>query len=196
MSGLILAGGLGRRMGRAEKGLQLLRGRPMIEWVIERFQPQVRELLVSANDQLPAYRRYGLPVLEDGFREPDGSLAGPLAGLHAGMSACAHPLIATAPCDTPFLPLDLVERLHAALAAGEADVAVASIGGRAQPVFVLAKREVLPRLDAYLRGGGRKAEGWYAGLRSVAVAFDEEAAAFANINTLDELRGSESAGQQ
>jgi molybdopterin-guanine dinucleotide biosynthesis protein A len=187
VSGLILAGGEGRRMGGADKGMQLLRGRPLIEWVIERLGPQVRELLISANGS--AYGGYGYPVLADELSEKDGSRAGPLAGLHAGMNAATQPFVATAPCDAPFVPPDLVKRLHDALQGASSDVAVAKIGGRLQPVFVLARRESRATLEKYLRQSGRRADGWYASLKSVEVAFDDEAEAFANANTLDELRG-------
>ena len=190
VSGLILAGGAGRRMGGVQKGLQSLRGRPLIEWVIERLRMQVDELLISANAEIAAYQRYGFTVLQDAVKDQDGSLAGPLAGLQAGLRACSNPLIVTAPCDVPFLPLDLVQRLRGGLLAADADVAVASVGGRPQPVFVLARREVLPRLSAYLEQSGRRADGWYSNLRSIEVPFDD-ASAFANVNTVAELHGME-----
>jgi molybdopterin-guanine dinucleotide biosynthesis protein A len=189
VSGVILAGGRARRMGGGEKGLQPLRGRPLIEWVIERFSPQVGELFISTNGD--AYRRYGLPVLQDDIKEEDGARAGPLAGIAAALGAAVHPLVATVPCDAPLLPADLVARLRAALLAESADVAVASVGGRAQPVFVLARRETLPYLAAYLKASGRKADAWYAPLKAVQVRFDDQPAAFANANTPEELRGME-----
>jgi molybdopterin-guanine dinucleotide biosynthesis protein A len=178
-------------MGRVEKGLQRLRGRPLIEWVIERFRPQVDELSISANQELEAYASYGLPVLPDVHRESGGDIAGPLAGLHAGMQACRHGLIATVPCDVPLLPPDLVGRLRAALLDNSVDVAIPKLGEQVQPVFVLARTAVLPVLDAYIASGQRRADGWYAGLRSIAVNFDDEAAAFLNINTLAELQDME-----
>lgn len=175
-------------MGRVEKGLQGLRGRALIEWVIDGFRPQVDELLISANKELDAYARYGLPVVPDVHRESGGEVAGPLAGLHAGMQACRHGLIATVPCDVPFPPADLVTRLRAALFERSADVAVVKIGERVQPVFVLARKDSLPILEAYILSGQRRADGWYAALSSVEVSFDDEAAAFANINTLTDLK--------
>ncbi len=186
VSGLILAGGAGRRMGGVQKGLQLLRGRALVEWVIERLGGQVDELLISANAEIDAYRRYGFPVVQDSLKEPDGSLAGPLAGLQAGLAACAHRLVVSAPCDVPFMPLDLVRRLHQGLSEARADVAVAEVEGQVQPVFALMRREVLPHLSDYLARSGRRADGWYQGLNWIAVRF-EEPAAFANINTLEEL---------
>ena len=108
VTGLILAGGLGRRMGGRDKGLQPFRGRPMAAWAIERLAPQVDTLLVNANQNPASYAAFGYPVVPDRI----AGFAGPLAGLHAGLSACETPLLVTAPCDSPFLPEDLVDPLH------------------------------------------------------------------------------------
>lgn len=183
ITGVILAGGLGRRMGGIDKGLQELRGRPMAQWVVERLVPQVDELLINANQNGERYAAFGHRVVPDQI--PD--FAGPLAGLHAALSAAAHPLVATAPCDSPFLPADLIARLHAALTANSADLAVARTFEQAHPVFCLCKREVLPHLTGFLESGGRKIDRWYATLKVVEVAFDDEAEAFENINTREEL---------
>ena len=113
--------------------------------------------------------------------------AGPLAGLHTGLLACETPLLVTAPCDSPFLPGDLVARLRTALEAAGADLAVAKTGDRSHPVFSLVRREVLDGLTAFLEAGGRKIDAWYAALKVAEVPFEDEQA-FANINTLDELR--------
>ncbi len=183
ITGVILAGGLGRRMGGSDKGLQELRGRPMVHWVIERFAPQVDELLINANQNRERYVAFGHRVVPDQI--PDN--AGPLAGLHAALSAATSPLVATAPCDSPFLPADLIFRLFSALTAANADRAVARTFDQPHPVFCLCKREVLPHLTDFLAGGGRKVDRWYATLKVVEVAFDDEAEAFANINTREEL---------
>ncbi len=111
------------------------------------------------------------------------------AGLHAGLSAASTPLLVTVPCDSPFLPLDLVERLRAALDAAQAQLAVPRTGDQAQPVFSMVRREVLEDLAQFLAGGGRKIDAWYARLKVIEVAFDDEAEAFANINTREELSG-------
>jgi len=182
ITGLVLAGGLSRRMGRVDKGLTLLRGRPMVAWVLERLAPQVSEIIVNANQNLERYREFGYHVVSDAI----GDFAGPLAGLQAGLLTAAHSLVLTVPCDSPFLPADLAKRLHRAL--GGADLAVAKSGGRTHPVFALCRRELLPRLSDYLARGGRKVDAWYAKLEVVEVAFDDEPDAFCNINTLDELR--------
>jgi molybdopterin-guanine dinucleotide biosynthesis protein A len=183
ITGVILAGGLGRRMGGIDKGLQQLRGQPMVHWVVERLAPQVDELLINANQNGERYAAFGHRVVPDQI--PD--FAGPLAGLHAALSAAAHPLVATAPCDSPFLPADLVLRLHAALTAAAADLAVARTFDQAHPVFCLCRRDVLPHLTEFLAAGGRKIDRWYSTLKIVEVAFDDEAEAFENINTRDDL---------
>jgi len=171
-------------MGSVDKGLQLLRGRPMIAWVLERLGPQVSEVLISANQNLERYATFGPRVLAD---EIDG-FAGPLAGLERGMNEACGDLVATATCDSPFLPEDLVDRLHRSMHERSADLAVAKTGNQVHPVFCLCKRSLHPHLQAYLSAGGRKIDAWYASLTVVEVSFDDEAAAFSNINTIDELR--------
>jgi molybdenum cofactor guanylyltransferase len=182
VSGIVLAGGQGRRMGGVDKGLQPLRGKPMIEWVLERLKPQVSEVIVNANQNVDKYEAYAHRVVRDEI----GGFAGPLAGLHAGLKYAKHPLVVTVPCDSPFLPMDLVARLSTALQSH--DLAVAKTGDQPHPVFSLMKREVRESLEAFLAQGGRKIDAWYAALKVVEVNFDDEADAFRNINTLDELR--------
>lgn len=183
ISGVILAGGLGRRMGGTDKGLQVLRGRPLVAWVAERLAPQVDELLINANQNADRYAALGYRVEPD--RIPD--FAGPLAGLHAALSVAAHPLVVTVPCDSPFLPADLVARLHAALTAHGADLAIARTADRLHPVFSLCRRALLPSLGDYLVRGERKVERWCASVNAVEVAFDDVPQAFENINTREEL---------
>ncbi len=180
ITGLIIAGGLARRMGGSDKGLQLLRGKPMLGHVIERLAPQVDLVVLNANHNAGAYADFGLPLLADSV----AGYAGPLAGLQAGLAQCATPLLVSAPCDTPFLPLDLVARLYAALDTAQA--AVATSTQQRQPIFALYRREVLADLNDFLATGGRKIEQWQGRIATVSVAF-EDAAAFANINTLEEL---------
>jgi molybdopterin-guanine dinucleotide biosynthesis protein A len=189
ITGVILAGGQGRRMGGVDKGLKILRGRPMVQWVIERLEPQVDELLINANQNLEAYGRFGFRVIPDEL----GGFAGPLAGLQRGLSEARHPLVATAPCDSPFLPHDLLARLHDALSRGNKDLAVAKTGDQPHPVFCLCRKGVLNSLNAFLAAGGRKIDAWYAQLEVVEVSFDDQTKAFSNINTPDELKSFESA---
>jgi molybdenum cofactor guanylyltransferase len=184
ITGVVLAGGQGRRMGGVDKGLQLLDGRPMAAWVLERLRPQVDALLINANQNTETYQAFGHPVVADEFT----GFAGPLAGLHAALTHAATSLVATAPCDSPFLPTDLVARLHATLQGAGAQIAVARTGDQLHPVFCLCQRAVLPSLDAYLAAGDRKFDRWIATLAAVEVDFDDQAAAFRNINTADELR--------
>jgi molybdopterin-guanine dinucleotide biosynthesis protein A len=181
VTGLLLAGGQGRRMGGVDKGLQPLRGKPMAQWALERLAPQVDEVIINCNQNLEAYARFGHRLVRDEI----GGFAGPLAGLHAGLKAATHPLVVTVPCDSPFLPMDLVSRLEKHLE--EKALAVAKTGDQAHPVFSLVRREVAANLEAFLRSGGRKIDAWYASLATVEVSFDDEADAFRNINTLEEL---------
>jgi molybdopterin-guanine dinucleotide biosynthesis protein A len=183
ITGVILAGGQGRRMGGVDKGLQLLRGRPLLEWALERFAPQVDEILINANQNVERYQRFGHRVICDRI----AGFAGPLAGLQCALLSASHPLVATVPCDSPFLPADLVARLEAGLRAGQAQLAVARTGTQPHPVFCLCDRGVLEHLTAFLEAGGRKIDAWYASLRVAEVAFDDQAQAFSNINTIAEL---------
>ena len=183
ITGLVLAGGQGRRMGGVDKGLQMLRGREMVAWVLERLSPQVDEILVNANQNIEAYERFGYRVISDRVR----GFAGPLAGLHAGLSAAAHPWLVTVPCDSPFLPFDLVDRLRQHADEHDADIAVARTHDQPHPVFALVKTALLPHLTAFLESGGRKIDAWYASLAVVEVPFDDQADAFSNINTRAEL---------
>ena len=181
VSGIILAGGLGRRMGGVDKGLQPLHGKAMIEHVLARLAPQVDEIVINANQNLERYAAFGRRVVSDRV----GGFAGPLAGLHAGLAAISHPLAVTVPCDSPFLPADLVARLRQHMGAN--DLAVAKTGDQPHPVFALVRRSVDANLEAFLAGGGRKIDAWYASLKVIEVPFDDEADAFRNINTLEEL---------
>jgi molybdenum cofactor guanylyltransferase len=183
ISGVILAGGLARRMGGADKGLQLLDGRPLAARVAERLAPQVDELLINANRNGEAYAAFGYPVFAD--RVPD--FAGPLAGLHAALTQARHPLVATVPCDSPFLPEDLVLRLQTALTVEDADLAVATAGGRLHPVFCLCRKTLADDLGGYLAAGERRVEAWVRRQRLAVVAFDDCPAAFGNLNTLADL---------
>jgi len=187
VTGVVLAGGQGRRMGSVDKGLQPLRSKPMVEWVIERFSPQVDEVLINANQNLERYAALGHRVIPDEI----AGYAGPLAGLHRGLTEAAHALVATVPCDSPFLPSDLIQRLRGAIGNTESDVAVAKTGDQPHPVFCLCRKSVLPGLTTFLAGGGRKIDAWYANLKVAEVAFDDNPGAFSNVNTEAELKAFE-----
>ncbi|TSA16520.1 MAG: molybdenum cofactor guanylyltransferase [Betaproteobacteria bacterium] len=183
VTGLILAGGQSRRMGGVDKGLQMFRGKRLVDHVYERLAPQVEAIVINANQNLDGYRTFGVRVVSDAF----GNFAGPLAGLHAGLSVSRRPFLASVPCDSPFLPADLIERLYAGLDGSGADVAVAKTGNQPYPVFCLVRRGVLEHLTNFLKGGGRKVDAWYASLAVVEVSFDDQTEAFSNINTTEEL---------
>jgi len=183
VTGIVLAGGQGSRMGGVDKGLQPFRGKPMVAHVIERFAPQVDELMVNANRNAEAYARYGQRVIAAEI----AGFAGPLAGFERGLAHASNALVATVPCDSPFLPRDLVQRLRTALEAADAELAVAKTGDQAHPVFCLMRRGVHRSLMAFLARGERKIDRWYGVLKVAEVSFDDEADAFLNINTRDEL---------
>jgi molybdopterin-guanine dinucleotide biosynthesis protein A len=191
VTGLVLAGGQGSRMGGVDKGLALFRGREMVTHVIERFAPQVDELLVNANRNPQAYERFGHRVIAD---EIPG-FAGPLAGFERGLAHARGRFVATVPCDSPFLPLDLVARLREALEREVAQVAFARTGDQSHPVFCLMRRDVHGSLRDFLASGQRKIDRWTAGLALVEVPFDDAADAFTNINTREELAGLEPPGR-
>ncbi len=177
-------------MGGVDKGLQPLRGKAMAQWALERLAPQVDEVLINCNQNLDAYARFGHRLVPDEI----GGFAGPLAGLHAGLRAASHALVVTVPCDSPFLPSDLVSRLKTHLA--DKDLAVAKTGDQPHPVFSLVRTDVRGNLETFLRSGGRKIDAWYASLRTIEVSFDDEPEAFRNINTLEELHQNQGRGRQ
>ena len=174
------------RMGGVDKGLQTLQGKPMIEHVILRLQPQVDRVMINANQNQDSYREFNVPVWSDAQND----FAGPLAGMQAGLIHCDTAYMLTVPCDTPMLPVNLVAQLATALEQSEADIAVANTkeGERIdrQPVFCLMKKTVLTDLTTALDRGVRKVDLWLAEKNVVDVVFDDETA-FANINTLEEL---------
>lgn len=181
-SGVLLAGGRARRMGGVDKGLIELAGRPLAAHALDRLRPQVAEVLVNANRNRERYAAFGARVIADSL---EGYL-GPLAGLLAGMEAASQPLVVTAPCDSPFVPRDLVARLYRAMADAEAEIAVAHDGERQQPVFQLAHVSLADDLRYWLEDGGRKIDAWFGNHRVVDVPFTDTPEAFININTEEE----------
>ena len=200
ITGLVLAGGLGTRMGGADKGLQPFHGVPLALHSLRRLQAQTGAAAVNANRNLATYATFGVPVWTDASDGFDG----PLSGFMAGLSHCASPWLATVPCDTPLFPPDLVQRLAAAVVQAQADLALAyapepDAAGQAvlrpQPVCCLLHRSLLPSLQAYTQAGGRRVGAWARQQRMVAVPFDapgDDPRAFSNANTLAELYGLES----
>lgn len=189
ITGLVLAGGRGSRMGGVDKGLQSFQGLPLALHALLRLQPQVGQAMLNANRNLAAYEAMGVPVWPDA----DADFAGPLAGMLAGLAHNETPWLVSVPCDTPGFPTDLVARLAEAAARDDAEIAIAATresDGSLQPhpVFCLLQTQLLEPLDAFLASGQRKIDRWTATRRSVQVVFDDPAPFF-NVNTLDELRG-------
>ena len=182
ITGLILAGGRGQRLGGVDKGLQPWRGRPLVDHALARLAPQVTTVMISANRNPDAYASRGARVLADASDD----FPGPLAGILAGLRAAATPWLAVVPCDSPSLPLDLVERLASGV--GNRRGAVVQRNERLEPVCCLLSTSLADDLERYLADGGRKVEGWV-GRHAAPVPFDSagDAAAFANINTPDDL---------
>ena len=198
ITALLLAGGRGSRMGGVDKGLQPFQGQPLAQRALQRLRQQTlppAAMLLNANRHLAEYRAFGVPVWPDEL--PD--FAGPLAGFLTGLAHCRTPLLLTLPCDVPHFPLSLCERLWHDLQAQQADIAVAAAPDddgrlRPQPVFSLLRASLRPSLQRFTAGGGRKVEAWTAQQRRVLVPFDapgDDPRAFANANTLAELRALE-----
>jgi molybdopterin-guanine dinucleotide biosynthesis protein A len=187
ITGLILAGGRGSRMGGVDKGLQNHHGVPLAMHALMRLSPQVGEILINANRNLGAYESMGVPVWPDTLSD----YAGPLAGFLTGLERCETPYLVTVPCDSPLFPTDLVARLAQALESNDAEIAMAATledgALQVQPVFCLMKSDVLESLVRFTQNGQRKIDKWTAGLRCVEVPFDDPQA-FANANTPDELK--------
>ncbi|MEK8033500.1 molybdenum cofactor guanylyltransferase MobA [Ideonella sp. DXS29W] len=188
ITGLVLAGGRGSRMGGVDKGLQLHLGQPLALHALHRLQPQVGRTMINANRHLDAYAAMGVPVWPDAL--PDHP--GPLAGFLAGLSHCTTPWLVTVPCDTPGFPLDLVAQLAQAIDQQGTDIAIAATreaDGRmqAQPVFCLLRASLLDRLTRATEAGERRIERWARQQHCSEVPFDDNHAFF-NVNTLAELQ--------
>jgi molybdopterin-guanine dinucleotide biosynthesis protein A len=187
ITGLVLAGGRGSRMGGADKGLESHRGMPMALHALMRLAPQVGQTIINANRNLGAYEAMGVPVWPDTM--PD--YPGPLAGVMAGLAHCQTPYLVTVPCDSPLFPDDLVPRLADALEAADAEIAMVATPEdgvlRMQPVFCLMKVTLIDSLLRYTHSGRRKVDDWAAQHRCVPVRFDD-VHAFTNANTAAELQ--------
>ena len=197
ITGVILAGGRGSRMGGVDKGLQNFNGMPMALHTLMRLQPQVGEVMINANRNLGAYESFGVPVWPDVLAD----YPGPLAGFLTALERCETPWLVTVPCDTPLFPSDFVARLAQAAQGQNADIAMAAAREedgqlRTQPVFCLMRIELMESLVRFTQDGGRKIDAWTAQHRTAVVPFDQpgdEARAFFNANTLAELHQLEQA---
>ena len=183
VSAIILSGGLATRMNGVDKGLVLLQNKPLVQHVIKHIASQTNEIFINANREIAQYRSFGYPVLQD---EMSGFL-GPLAGFSLGLNYAKYDYILTVPCDSPLLPLDLVQRLMNQLQKSEADIAVASSQGSVHPVFCLCKKNLLPSLTEYLANGERRVSAWQKSQRYIEVDFSDCNDAFVNLNSPEDL---------
>lgn len=183
ITAVILAGGRGTRMGGADKGLVSYQGKSLVAHVLERIQPQVDHVIINANRHLDQYQAFGVPVVTDDNDQFDG----PLAGMQAGMRHASTDWILSVPCDSPLLPLDLVDRLRrtlsdaAAISQPRAMLAIARSAGGSHPVFCLMPRLLHTDLAAFLQQGKRRVSAWQAQHPHVFASFEDEQA-FTNIN--------------
>lgn len=183
VSAIVLCGGRGTRMGGVDKGLVKLANKPLVQHVIARIKPQVDEVIINANRQIDQYQTFNYPVVSD----EDSDFIGPLAGFKLGLQHAHHDYLLTIPCDSPFIPAELVTRLSTHLIQHNAEIAVASSDGAAHPVFSLCKTSVLPHLQAYITRGERRVSAWQKSLRYVEVDFSDCSEGFINVNTLEDL---------
>ncbi|CAB3797370.1 molybdenum cofactor guanylyltransferase MobA [Paraburkholderia fynbosensis] len=191
ITGLLLAGGRGMRMGGVDKGLQTLHGEPLAVHVLKRLAPQTGALLISANRHPDTYAALGTPFGAPVVADTLAGFPGPLAGLLAGMRAAGTAYLLSAPCDSPWLPTDLAARLAQALDARQADIATvttvdANGDASLHPVFALLRTSLADDLAVFLDAGERKVRAWYARHTTVEVVFTDERA-FYNANSLREL---------
>lgn len=170
-------------MGGTDKGLMLLQGRPLIQHVIDRLKPQVDELIINSNRHIEIYQQFGYPV----FPDEHIGYSGPLAGIQVGLKQAKCEYLLICPCDTPYLPENLVEKLLLTLKQHHAEIAIAAADGSDHPVICLCKTSVLPTLEEYLTSGGRKVSTWQQKLVHQYTDFSDQPHAFANINTPEEL---------
>jgi molybdenum cofactor guanylyltransferase len=184
ITSIILSGGRATRMNGVDKGLVLLQNKPIVQHVITRLTTQVDEILMNANREIATYQAFGYPVLKD---ETDDFI-GPLAGFLLGLKHAKHDYVLTVPCDSPLLPLDLVQRLYKGMTETQADISVALSNGDTHPVFCLMKKSLLPSLQAFIDDGERKVSKWQRSQAYVEVDFSDCDEAFTNLNTLDELK--------
>jgi len=179
ITAVVLAGGRGRRMGGRDKGLLELKGRPLIEYLLDAVSPQVGSIIINANRNQERYAAYDHPVVADTLE----NFQGPLAGFLCAMAAASTPYLLVLPCDSPFLPADYVSRMARTLLDQQAELAVAHDGKRLQPVYALLPRSLRPSLEAFLAAGDRKIDLWYAQHRMTPVDFSDCPELFRNINT-------------
>ena len=187
ISGLILAGGLARRMNGQDKGLIVFRGKSMVEHIAQALSPQCDGLFINANRNIGEYEKLGYPVISDqltGFQ-------GPLSGMFSGLQHVPTQWLITAPCDGPFMVADYVQKMHHAVTKNQSDIAIASCHDRAQPVYTLINRSLSTSLQTFLASGQRKIDRWYVQHKHTIVDFSDTPQMFENINTPEQLQALE-----
>lgn len=188
VTGVILAGGLARRMGGKDKGLMQYSGQPMVLYALQALKPVVDEVLINANRNQQQYQQFGFPVIAD----QSDTFDGPLAGILSAMLHSDADILLVTPCDSPLVKTEHLQKLLDALASQGADIAVAFDGKRLHPVFLAVKRCLHASLEAFLSGGERKIDIWLQQHHMVQVDFSDNSEIFLNINSLDELSDMES----
>lgn len=183
VTGVVLAGGLARRMGQQDKGLIPFNGQALISYALAAMKPVADEVLISANRNRDHYRNFGYPVIGDGNNQFDG----PLAGILAAMQTAQSPRLLIMPCDSPLVKSEHLQRLLSALT-DDTDIAVAYDGERLHPVFAALKTHLQTDLQHYLHSGERKVQSWFGRHALVKVDFSDSPEVFANINTPEELQ--------
>lgn len=183
ITGIILAGGRARRMDERDKGLIDLEGRPLIEYAINALSPQVEQLMINANRNIKSYGEFGFPVISDQIT----GFLGPLAGMAAAIQSCDTDYILSVPCDTPWVPKDLADRMLKAIEHDQADICIADDGERMHPVFALINKNRLSSLTAYLSSGERAVHRWCKQQKMAIADFSDQPNAFINVNTPEEL---------
>ena len=183
VTGVILAGGQARRMGGQDKGLVMLDGKPMVEIIIDVLKPQTAKLLINANRNHDHYSQYGLELVADEL----SGYCGPLAGMASALKTINTDYMVTAPCDSPFIPIDLVQRLADALENKSTEISVAHDGERIQPVFCMLKKTLIQSLTDYLAAGERKIDRWFKQHDFAIADFSDKPETFDNINTHEDV---------
>ncbi len=183
VTGVILAGGQARRMGGEDKGLIRLNNKPMIEYIIAAFKPQTSKLIINANRNHAIYSSYGIEIIADNL----SGFCGPLAGMASALQTIKTEYMVTAPCDSPFIPADLVQRLATAIENESADISVAHNGERIQPVFCMLKKSLEQSLNSYLAAGERKIDRWFEQHNYAVADFSDVPTTFDNVNTPEDI---------
>jgi len=187
VTGVVLAGGLARRMNKQDKGLVVYHNKPMVAYAVEAMSKVANTVLINANRNQQEYAQFGYKVIADQTDTFDG----PLAGVLSGMLNAKTDIVCVMPCDSPLIKAEHLQSLLTALTENKVDIAVAFDGERMHPVFLALKTELQNSLEKYLAAGNRKIDLWLQQHQLIKVDFSQNAEVFLNINTLDELEALE-----